>query len=117
MRVAWLRQGGFLRRSFQASGVYVALGAYSNDFAREDVSSAAMETQNVRVKMNAQKTNASSQMGGGSVCFVRLKVYQQGNAYAFMLTDSCAFSAFSSFILRAALLRCERSFMKDLAST
>jgi hypothetical protein len=37
--------------------------------------------------------------------------------YAFMLTDSCALSAFSSFILREALLRCERSFMKDLAST
>jgi hypothetical protein len=37
--------------------------------------------------------------------------------YAFMLTDSCALRAFSSFFKREALLRWERSFMKAFAST
>jgi hypothetical protein len=36
---------------------------------------------------------------------------------AFMLTDSCALRAFSSFLRREALLRWERSFMNALAST
>jgi hypothetical protein len=39
------------------------------------------------------------------------------DAYAFMLTDSWALRAFSSFFRRDALLRWLRSFMKALAST
>jgi len=37
--------------------------------------------------------------------------------YAFKLTLSCAFNAFSSFFKREALFLCERSFMNAFAST
>jgi hypothetical protein len=57
--------------------------------------------------------NGRSQIGQGALLSQR----PNSMAHAFMLTDSCAFRAFSSFILREALLRCERSFINDFAST
>src|SRR5215472_2515597 len=53
---------------------------------------------------------------GGRFVTSRLQVLMD-DAYAFMLTDSCCFSAFSSRLARAARLRSARSFRKLLALT